>query len=99
MADDASTCSPPQQPKGLQTLWKYEDWMAVWVGFFIIALALVLNQYKVIDMTKVTPNYKWATDGQITDRAAKWNGSIDPLIADAKAKEEMGTANRLAALT
>jgi len=98
MADDASTCIPPQQPKGLQTLWKYEDWMAVWVGFFIIALVLVLNQYKVIDMTKVTPNYKWATDGQITARAAKWNGSIDPLIADAKAKEEMGTANRLTQL-
>jgi uncharacterized membrane protein YadS len=95
MADDACSCTPQQQPKGLQTLWKYEDWMAVWVGFLIIALILVLNQYKVIDMAKVSPNFKWATDSQVAGRAAKWNAAIDPLIADAKAKEEIGTVNRL----
>jgi uncharacterized membrane protein YadS len=98
MADDACACTPPQQPKGLRTLWKYEDWMAVWVGFFIIALVLVLNQYKIIDLSKVTPNYKWATDGQVAGRSAKWNMAIDPLIAEAKSKEEMGTVNRLTQL-
>jgi uncharacterized membrane protein YadS len=97
MTDDARLCTPPQQPKGLQTLWKYEDWMAV-CRFLIIALVLVLNQYKVIDMTKVAPNFKWATDSQVASRAPRWNEAIGPLIADAKAKEEMGTVNRLTQL-
>jgi len=98
MADDACSMQPPQQPKGFQTLWKYEDWMAVWVGFFIIALVLVLNQYKVIDLTKVAPGFKWTTDSQVAGRAANWNAAVDLLITDAKAKEEMGTVNRLTQL-
>lgn len=98
MADDAGSCSPQQQPRGLQTLLKNEDWMAVWVGFLIIILVLTLNQFKILDLGKVVPNYKWSTDGQIASRGDQWIKASDSLIADAKAKDEMGTVNRLEAL-
>ncbi|MFA4827602.1 MAG: putative sulfate exporter family transporter [Thermodesulfovibrionales bacterium] len=80
------------------TLWKTEDWVAVWLGFLIIALILAFNNWKVIDVTKITSSFKWATDGQIASRVSKWNESIDPLIKDAGTKGEEGTVARLQAL-
>jgi len=80
------------------TLWKTEDWVAVWLGFMVIALILIFNNWKVIDLTKVPANHKWATDSQIASRVAKWNETADPLIKDAQAKEEQGTVTRLQAL-
>ena len=77
------------------TLWKTEDWVAVWLGFLVIALILIFNNWKVIDLTKVPANHKWATDSQIASRVAKWNETADPLIKDAEAREELGTVTRL----
>ena len=42
--------------RGLSTLWKTEDWLAVWVGFLIIILVLA-------GLTVVVPKFKWTTDG------------------------------------
>ena len=43
--------------RGLSTLWKTEDWLAVWVGFLIIILVLA-------GLTVVVPKFKWTTDGE-----------------------------------
>ena len=83
---------------GLSDLWKNEDWLAVWIGFFIIALVLAFNQYKVTDLKNLSANFKWATDGQIASRADKWKSASDALMKDAETKGEMGTVNRLMAL-
>lgn len=79
-------------------LWKNEDWLAVWVGFVIIVLILFSYNAKLLDMSKIVPSFKWATDGQISSRAADWTGSIQLLMKDAEAKGEQGTLNRLQAL-
>jgi len=97
MAEEGKTC-PPGQPDRISALWKNEDWMAVWLGFIIIALVLVLNQFKVIDMSKVVPSLKWATDGQISSRISGWSASLDGLILGAEKAGEQGTIIRLKAL-
>jgi len=96
--NNESAVCPVPQPEGWSSLWKNEDWLAVWIGFFIIALVLVLNQFKVVDMSKVTPSFKWATDGQISSRAAGWSLSLDALIASAEKAGEQGTVVRLKGL-
>jgi uncharacterized integral membrane protein (TIGR00698 family) len=97
MAEEGKTC-PPEKPDPWSALWKNEDWLAVWIGFFIIALVLVLNQFKIVDMSKVAPSFKWATDGQISSRAAGWSESLNALIASAETAGEMGTVARLKGL-
>ena len=97
MAEEGKTC-PPGQPDRISALWKSEDWMAVWLGFLIIALVLVLNQFKVIDMSKVAPSLKWATDGQISSRISGWSASLDGLMQNAEKAGEQGTVIRLKAL-
>lgn len=87
-----------EKKAGWSNLWKNEDWLAVWIGFILIALVIVAHQGKLIDLKKVTPSFKWATDGQIESRIDSWNKAIDPLIKDAEAKGEPGTVNRLQAL-
>ncbi len=82
----------------LSALWKNEDWLAVWIGFSLIVLTLAAYQWKILDLKKVNPSFRWATDGQIASRVDKWSGAIDPLIRDAEAKGEMGTVKRLQAL-
>lgn len=90
-------CEVPKR-EGWSSLIKNEDWLAVWIGFLLIVLVLAAYQWKLIDLKKVNPSFKWATNGQIDSRADKWTSTIDPLIKDAEAKDEMGTVNRLNAL-
>ncbi|RJQ46611.1 MAG: putative sulfate exporter family transporter [Nitrospiraceae bacterium] len=90
-------CALPQK-KGLSDLIKNEDWLAVWIGFLLIALALASQQWKLLDLTKVTPSFKWATDSQIESRTENWAVTADALVKDAEGREEMGTVKRLNAL-
>ena len=81
-----------------QSLLRTEDWLAVWLGFFIIALTLVFYAGNVIDLRQIVPTYRWASDGQITSRIPSWNAAIGPLTKAAEAKGEAGTVTRLQAL-
>ncbi|KAB2826707.1 MAG: hypothetical protein F9K51_06945, partial [Candidatus Dadabacteria bacterium] len=83
-----------EKPSGWSNLIKGEDWMAVWIGFLIIILSIVFFKGNVIDLKKVSPSFKWATDGQIASRIDGWSGAIDPLIKDAETKGEAGTLKR-----
>ena len=96
--NNAGTVCPVPQKEGWSALWKNEDWLAVWIGFFIIALVLFLNSSKMLDLTKAVPSYKWATNGQIASRIAGWTASIDALIASAEKAGELGTVVRLKGL-
>ncbi len=97
MAEQDNSCPIPQRP-GISDLWKNEDWLAVWVGFLVIALVLVLFQTKAVDLTKVAPTYRWTTDGQAASLIPKWNETVDPLIQNAEKSGELGAANRLKGL-
>jgi uncharacterized integral membrane protein (TIGR00698 family) len=87
-----------QKSSRLTDLWKNEDWLAVWIGAFIIALVLALYSFKVVDVGKMSANFKWTTDSQVASRIEKWKSAIDPLMKDAEAKEELGTTKRLQGL-
>ncbi len=80
------------------TLWKTEDWVAVWLGFLIIALILAANQWKVFELKKVSTTFKWATESQITSRGAGWQQTADALMKSAAAQGEEGTVMRLQGL-
>ncbi len=88
----------PQKPSGWSNLIKGEDWMAVWIGFLIIILAIVFFKGNVIDLKKVNPAFKWTTDGQVSSRADKWTGIVDGARKEAEAKGDVGSVNRLQGL-
>jgi uncharacterized membrane protein YadS len=96
--NNAGAACPIPQKAGWSVLWKNEDWLAVWIGFFIIALALMLYSAKVVDMAKVAPSYKWTMDGQIASRIAGWNAAVDVLMLQAEKAGEQGTLVRLKGL-
>jgi len=87
-------CAVEKKP-GWSVLWKSEDWLAVWLAFFIMAMMIAFFSWKVIDLRKIVPTYRWTTDGQIESRAAKWAGAADFIIKDAESKGETGTVARL----
>ncbi len=80
------------------TLWKTEDWVAVWLGFFIIVSILFLYHLKIMDLKKISVDFKWTTDKQITARVPGWKKAMEPMIVEAEAKGETGTVVRLKAL-
>lgn len=76
-------------------LWKKEDWLAVWLAFFIMATLIAFFSWKVIDLREIVPTYRWTTDGQLENRADKWTRTADTLIKDAEARGEVGTVRKL----
>jgi uncharacterized integral membrane protein (TIGR00698 family) len=73
------------------SLWKKEDWVAVWLGFFIIILILAGVKVNV-------PKFKWTTDGEFKSFVAQSVAIVDKLLAKAGEKEEAGLEQQLAAL-
>ena len=72
--------------------WRTEDWVAVYLGFFIIAAALVIFSQKFFDLGQVRSTFRWTTDSQISARAAGWTTALDSVIKDAEARGEQGKA-------
>lgn len=88
----------PQKPSGWSNLIRGEDWMAVWMGFLIIILAIVFFRGSVIDLKKVNPAFKWTTDGQVASRSDKWTGIVDGAMKEAETIGDVGSVNRLQGL-
>ncbi|MBI5167336.1 MAG: putative sulfate exporter family transporter [candidate division NC10 bacterium] len=70
-------------------LFKTEDWLTVWLGFFIIVLVLV-------GVRPQMPTFKWVTAGEFNATAAKSKLGVEKLIKDAGGK---GETNLLTAAT
>ncbi len=77
------------EKKGGWGLLKNEDWMAVWLGFLIIALVLVGIQVKM-------PTFRWTTDGEFAALVAESTPTVEALITSAT---EKGETELLAAAT
>ena len=86
-----------KKPSGLSLLIKSEDWMAVWIGFLIIILSIVLFKGGT-EIKKLAPAFKWTTESQIASRADKWTKIIDGTIPELEAKGEVGSVKRLQGL-
>jgi uncharacterized integral membrane protein (TIGR00698 family) len=60
-------------------LWTNEDWLAVWIGFFIIIVVLA-------GLTIKTPKFKWTTDGELKGLVTQVGPQVEKFAKDAAAK-------------
>lgn len=78
--------------------WRTEDWMAVYLGAFIMAVVIALFSWKVIDLRNIVPTYRWTTDEQIASRAPAWSAALEAIAKDAEKRGEGGVVTRTNAL-
>jgi len=64
--------------------WRTEDWVAVYIGFFIIAVILAAFSWKWFDLGALRPTFRWTTDAQIASSAQGWKASLDAVAKDRK---------------
>jgi len=64
---------------------KTEDWLAVWLGFLIIALVL-------IGVRPQMPTFKWTTAGEFSTTVAESKPKLQTFIKDAETKGERSLA-------
>ncbi len=70
--------------------WRTEDWVAVYLGFFIIIAALVIFSGKLFDLGSVRSTFRWTTDGQVASRAAGWSAALDAVVKEAESRGDKG---------
>ncbi len=73
------------------TLWKKDDWMSVWIGFFILIVFMA-------GFTMKLPGWRWMTDGAFMEKAAEWAPKAESLARDATGKGEAGIGQAAMAL-
>jgi uncharacterized integral membrane protein (TIGR00698 family) len=78
--------------------WRTEDWVAVYLGFLILAVILAAFSYKWFDFGSLRPTFRWTTDAQIASSAPAWRTQLEAVAKDTKAKPEVvAAANNLKA--
>jgi hypothetical protein len=82
-----------ENSKGINwsVLWKSDDWMSVWIGFFILIFFLA-------GATMSLPGWKWIGDGSFQDKIAGYAKKVDSAAKDAEAKGEPALKEQAAAL-
>ena len=75
--------------------WRTEDWVAVYIGFFVIAVILAAFSWKWFDLGALRPTFRWTTDTQIASSAQGWKASLDTIAKDRK--DLAASANNLKA--
>ena len=64
--------------------WRTEDWVAVYIGFFILAVVLAAFSYKWFELGGLRPTFRWTTDAQIASSAQGWKATLDAIATDRK---------------
>src|ERR1043165_1146212 len=77
-------------------VWRTEDWIAVVLGFLVIAEVLLTFQWKVPDLRGVVPSFRWTTNEQIELLTPNWTKALDSISheADAKGQQNIVTLSR-----
>ena len=78
------------------SLWKKEDWLAVWLGFFIIALMLVLIGLGGLKI--LTPKFKWTTAGELASFIRDTSPAVEKLVKAAEEKGDNATKEKILSL-
>jgi uncharacterized integral membrane protein (TIGR00698 family) len=73
------------------SLWKKDEWLAVWIGFLIIIILLAGVKMK-------TPSFRWTTDGEFMGFVSNSQPAIDQLMKAAKDKNETAVVTQMEAL-
>ena len=67
-----------------QKSWRTEDWVAVYLGFLIIAVILAAFSWKWFDLGALRPTFRWTTDAQMAASAQGWKATLDAVAKDRK---------------
>jgi len=70
--------------------WRTEDWVAVYIGFLIIAVILAAFSWKLFDFGNLRSTFRWTTDAQVASRAPGWTAALDEVAKDAQARGNKG---------
>ena len=65
------------------TLWKKDDWVAVWVGFLILIIFMA-------GATITRPGFRWSTDGAFLSKIPGYSSKVESLAKEAETKGEEG---------
>lgn len=97
MTDQAATAGT--QVSAARTRWRTEDWVAVLLGFAVIAAVLIAFQSKIVDLRgSLVSSYRWTTDSQIAGWTPGWIDQLNAVTADANAKGQKNVADLSTAL-
>jgi len=66
--------------------WRTEDWVAVYLGFFIILFTLAAFSWKFVDLGMARVTFRWTADSQIASSTPAWGASLDSIAKEAEAK-------------
>jgi uncharacterized integral membrane protein (TIGR00698 family) len=94
MSVDSSATIPAAVPAAEPTRpaapswWRTEDWMAVLLGFVVIAAVLAAFHWKVVDLRNLIPSFRWTTESQIAASTPGWINALDQVARDAEAKRQ-----------
>src|SRR5512143_1973684 len=80
-----------QKPIDWSSLWKKDEWLAVWIGFLTIILFLG-------GLTIKIPSFRWTTDGEFNGLVAGNAATIQALLKGAGEKGEADLSSALQAL-
>jgi uncharacterized membrane protein YadS len=93
MSDRSVASSIPAQPQAeaqkqvAASRWQTEDWVAVLLGFVVIALVVIAAQWKLVDLGNLRPTFRWTTDTQLASMAPGWTRTVESVVRDATAKK------------
>ncbi|MBM3527673.1 MAG: putative sulfate exporter family transporter [Alphaproteobacteria bacterium] len=73
--------------------WRTEDWIAVVLGFLVIATVLLAFQWKIADLRNVVPTFRWTTESQIASMTPRWIATLDSIAAEAAGKRQQNVAD------
>jgi uncharacterized integral membrane protein (TIGR00698 family) len=69
--------------------WRTEDWIAVYLGFFVVLATLVLFNTKAVELSQIAPAFRWTTDAQLASRAARWVAALENVPAAAPLRQAL----------
>jgi uncharacterized integral membrane protein (TIGR00698 family) len=66
---------------GIKAAWKKDDWMAVWIGFIILAVFLAGITFK-------PPSFKWMSNSEFRGKANAMVSTVETIAMDARTSGE-----------
>ena len=66
--------------------WRTEDWVAVYLGFFIIAVVLAAFSWKWFDLGVAGSTFRWTANTQIAGSTPGWRAAAEEIAKEAGAK-------------
>jgi uncharacterized integral membrane protein (TIGR00698 family) len=76
--------------------WRTEDWVAVYLGFLVIAFTLWAFGTKAVDLGQLAPSFRWTTDAQIAARTPGWSAALDNVAKGGELKAALEKGERKA---